>query len=76
MVTRDRRPAPFSELELSIADLLVTQVGVALPQRRPARTGSETALRDPLTGLFNRRYFDEAVETALPPPADRRPSSA
>ena len=25
---------------------------------------AESAVRDPLTGLLNRRYFDEAVETA------------
>ena len=62
------RPAsapPFSELEVRMADLLVTQIGVALQNADRHATIVDAAVRDPLTGLLNRRYFDEAVETAF-----------
>ncbi|MGK2852435.1 MAG: diguanylate cyclase [Candidatus Limnocylindrales bacterium] len=62
------RPAdepPFSELDRLIGDLLVTQIGVALHNADRHATVSDAAVRDPLTGLLNRRFFDEAVETAF-----------
>ena len=55
----------FSELDLRIADLLVTQIEVALQNAELHARVSEAAVRDQLTGLLNRRYFDEAVETAF-----------
>ena len=48
-----------------IADLLVTQIAIALQNAELHARVAEAAVRDPLTGLLNRRYFDEAVETAL-----------
>ncbi|HYH92001.1 MAG TPA: diguanylate cyclase [Candidatus Saccharimonadales bacterium] len=57
--------APFGEVELGIADLLVTQVAVALRNADRHAMVSDAAVRDPLTGLLNRRYFDEAVEAAF-----------
>jgi diguanylate cyclase (GGDEF)-like protein len=62
---RDRGDAPFSDLDLRIADLLVTQIEVALQNADLHGRVSEAAVRDPLTGLLNRRYFDEAVEAAF-----------
>ncbi len=62
------RPAsapPFSELEVRMADLLATQIGVALQNAERHATIVDAAVRDQLTGLLNRRYFDEAVETAF-----------
>ncbi len=56
---------PFSELDLRIADLLVTQIQVALQNAELHARVAEAAVRDQLTGLLNRRYFDEAVETAF-----------
>ncbi len=64
-VTRDRSDRAFSELELRIADLLVTQAELALHNAELHARMSEAAVRDPLTGLLNRRFFDEAVETAF-----------
>jgi diguanylate cyclase (GGDEF)-like protein len=64
-VTRARADRPFSELDLRIADLLVTQVELALHNADLHARVQEAAVRDPLTGLVNRRYFDEAVETAF-----------
>lgn len=63
-VTRDRSDRAFSELELRIADLLVTQAELALQNAELHARMSEAAVRDQLTGLLNRRFFDEAVETA------------
>jgi len=63
-----RRPdgaAPFGELERRVADLLATQVAVALRNADRHAMVRDAAVRDPLTGLLNRRYFDEAVEAAF-----------
>ena len=57
--------AAFGPVDLRIADLLVTQVAVALQNADRHARVSDAAVRDPLTGLLNRRYFDEAVETAF-----------
>ena len=48
-----------------MADLLVTQAELALHNAELHARVSEAAVRDPLTGLLNRRFFDEAVETAF-----------
>ena len=55
----------FGPVERGIADLLVTQVAVALRNADRHAEVSDAAVRDQLTGLLNRRYFDEAVETAF-----------
>ncbi len=65
MVTRPAGAATFGPVDLGIADLLVSQVAVAMHNAELHATVSEAAVRDPLTGLLNRRYFDEAVETAF-----------
>ncbi len=62
------RPAgapAFGPVERGIADLLVTQVAVALRNADRHAEVSDAAVRDQLTGLLNRRYFDEAVESAF-----------
>ena len=62
---RRTRSATYSEVERGIADLLTAQVAIALLERGPARArGRLRRCADPLTGLLNRRFFDEAVETA------------
>lgn len=64
LVSRIGAERPFTELELGIADLLTAQVAIALQNADLHARVAESAVRDPLTGLLNRRYFDEAVETA------------
>ncbi|HEY6013312.1 MAG TPA: diguanylate cyclase [Candidatus Limnocylindrales bacterium] len=64
LVSRVGAERTFSELEGGIADLLVAQVAIALHNADLHARVAESALRDPLTGLLNRRYFDEAIETA------------
>jgi diguanylate cyclase (GGDEF)-like protein len=63
MVSRIGMDRTFSELERGIADLLTAQVAIALQNADLHARVADSALRDPLTGLLNRRYFDEAVQT-------------
>ena len=56
--------APIREVERAIADLLTAQIAIALQNADLHARVAESAFRDPLTGLLNRRFFDEAVETA------------
>ena len=65
VATRPAEAGEFGALERTIGDLLATQVGVALQNADRHATVSDAAVRDPLTGLFNRRYFDEDVEAAF-----------
>jgi diguanylate cyclase (GGDEF)-like protein len=64
-ITRIGAERGYSELERAIADLLTAQVAIALQNADLHAQVAESALRDQLTGLLNRRYFDEAVEAAL-----------
>lgn len=65
VATRRAGGPAFAPLDLRMADLLATQVAVALRNADRHALVSDAAVRDPLTGLLNRRYFDEAVETAF-----------
>ena len=65
VVSRIGAERRFTDLELGIADLLTAQVAIALQNADLHARVAESAVRDPLTGLLNRRYFDEAVETAF-----------
>jgi len=70
-ITRIGAERSYSELECGIADLLTAQIAIALQNADLHARVAESALRDPLTGLLNRRFFDEAVETCV----RQRPSS-
>jgi diguanylate cyclase (GGDEF)-like protein len=49
------------EVEQTLLGLLTDQLGIALQNARDYHEKLEAAIRDPLTGLYNRRYFYEAV---------------
>jgi diguanylate cyclase (GGDEF)-like protein len=51
----------LSDIELRIADLLIAQATIALRNADLHARVAEAAVRDPLTGLLNRRYFDAAL---------------
>jgi diguanylate cyclase (GGDEF)-like protein len=53
---------PFDDGQLELLGLLVDQLAVALQNARDYREKLEQAIRDPLTGLYNRRFFFEALE--------------
>jgi diguanylate cyclase (GGDEF)-like protein len=58
------RPAdqPFDPDAVELLRLLVDQMGVAVQNARDYREKLEQAIRDPLTGLYNRRFLLEALE--------------
>jgi diguanylate cyclase (GGDEF)-like protein/putative nucleotidyltransferase with HDIG domain len=51
---------PVTPDELDLLRLLVDQVAIAIQNARDYRDRLEQAIRDPLTGLLNRRYLYEA----------------
>jgi diguanylate cyclase (GGDEF)-like protein/putative nucleotidyltransferase with HDIG domain len=51
--------------ELHLLKLLVDQVAIAIQNARDYRDRAEQAIRDPLTGLLNRRYLYEAFAKEL-----------
>jgi diguanylate cyclase (GGDEF)-like protein len=80
-VARSDLSRPFSPLELEGLALSATQVGLALRNLALHAQVADAAIRDPLTGLWNRRYLDEAVGHAFAArarlePELRRPISA
>jgi diguanylate cyclase (GGDEF)-like protein len=58
-LVRPESEGPFHE-ELGLLGLLVDQLAVALQNARDYSEKLEAAIRDPLTGLYNRRFFYEA----------------
>ena len=54
--------APFDAHAIELLRLLVDQMGVAVQNARDYREKLEQAIRDPLTGLYNRRFFLEALD--------------
>ena len=63
MVTlvRPEADGPF-EREIELLRLLVDQLGIAVRNAREYREKVDLAVRDPLTGLYNRRFFSEAFD--------------
>lgn len=58
------RPAsdPLGEGELGRLQVLANQLSIAIQNARDYRDKLEQAMRDPLTGVYNRRFFYEALE--------------
>ncbi|HEY7524433.1 MAG TPA: diguanylate cyclase [Candidatus Limnocylindrales bacterium] len=75
----DREPA-FSALETEVMALLAGQTALAIANARLLEEVSDLAIRDSLTGLFNRRHFDTAFDFLLTRRArnrgERRPVAA
>jgi diguanylate cyclase (GGDEF)-like protein len=80
IVRRDVTDA-FRPIEREAMDLLAGHAALALANAFLHAAVEELAIRDPLTGLYNRRYFDETVERLIASwhraePAGRRAVSA
>ena len=56
---------PFTPQELALLGLLGDQLAIAVQNARDYREKLEQAIRDPLTGLYNRRFFYEALEKEI-----------
>ncbi len=81
LVGRIDRDKPFSRLELDALGLLGSQAALAIANVFLHAEVAESAIRDPLTGLHNRRFFDAAFEHLVgarlrEPAAERRALSA
>jgi diguanylate cyclase (GGDEF)-like protein/putative nucleotidyltransferase with HDIG domain len=60
-----REDDPVSASEMDLLRLLVDQVAIAVQNARDYRDRLEQAIRDPLTGLLNRRYLYEAFANEI-----------
>ena len=49
---------------LLLANMFAEQVGLSIANLRLRKALRDQSIRDPLTGLFNRRYLEETLETA------------
>jgi diguanylate cyclase (GGDEF)-like protein len=64
-IARTSVSARFTALELEGLQLLASSAALAVANAFLHAEVAELAVRDPLTGLYNRRYFDEALERML-----------
>ena len=55
----------FSDLEMEGLQLLASSAALAVANAFLHEEVAELAVRDPLTGLYNRRHFDEALDRML-----------
>jgi diguanylate cyclase (GGDEF)-like protein len=62
-VARADHDRPFTALELEALDLLAGEITLALSNALLHGEVAELAIRDPLTGLHNRRFLDDAFRT-------------
>ncbi len=63
VVGSDRNP--FHEKDRAVAAFFASQTGALMELALLNRLNAEMALKDPLTGLFNRRHFDEQIRMEL-----------
>jgi diguanylate cyclase (GGDEF)-like protein len=59
-------PVPLSKAQQQLARAVAEQVGLAIANLTLRETLQYQSIRDPLTGLFNRRYLEEAFQQELP----------
>ena len=64
-IGRTTGDAAFTELELEGIQLLASSAALAVGNAFLHAEVGELAVRDPLTGLYNRRHFDEALDRLL-----------
>jgi hypothetical protein len=58
-------PGAFSERELAYFTAVGKQLSIALENAAMHQRATELSYIDPLTGLFNRRYLEEALDTEV-----------
>ena len=72
---------PYSQLEQEVLPIIAGHVALAIANAELHAQMADAAIRDPLTGLFNRRYLDAALERLMAarnrlPVSERRPVAA
>lgn len=55
----------FSEEELELLDIISVQLSIAISNIKRRNKLKEQATKDPLTGVFNRRYFSTTIEKEI-----------
>ena len=55
----------YTDDELELLGLLAGELAVAIQNARDYREKLEQAIRDPLTGLYNRRFFHETIDKEI-----------
>jgi diguanylate cyclase (GGDEF)-like protein len=61
----DRPPQPLSESQRRLAVTAAEHIALALANLRLRESLRSQSIQDPLTGLFNRRYMEEALDLEL-----------
>lgn len=62
----ERRPdQPISQVEYRLAATMASQIALALSNIKLRETLRDLSVRDPLTGLFNRRYMEESLQREI-----------
>src|SRR4029077_5206344 len=56
---------PLDEAHLAFAVSIAEQIALTLANLRLRETLRSQSIRDPLTGLFNRRYLEESLEREI-----------
>jgi diguanylate cyclase (GGDEF)-like protein len=79
-VTRTDLDHPFSRIEREVGEILGTQIALAVTNTFLHSDAREASVRDPLTGLYNRRHLDASVDRFLAArrrlkPGQRSPAS-
>jgi diguanylate cyclase (GGDEF)-like protein len=72
---------PYSRLEVEVLPIVAAHVALAIANAQLLAQVADAAIRDPLTGLFNRRHLDAALDRLLAArdrldPGERRPVAA
>jgi diguanylate cyclase (GGDEF)-like protein/putative nucleotidyltransferase with HDIG domain len=57
--------SPFSDAEMDLLQLLAGQLSIAVQNARDYCEKLDQAIRDPLTGVYNRRFFYESLDKEL-----------
>ena len=72
---------PYGQLDIEVLPIIAAHVALAIANAELLAQVADAAIRDPLTGLFNRRHLDAALDRLLAArdrldPVERRPVAA
>ena len=62
IIIGSKEPKKFSKQQLNIVDILASQAVIAMENARLYNEAQNKAIKDSLTGLYNQRYFFEALD--------------